>query len=357
MGWAGAADTVDDSIMNPFNDATYYHSYCNVSNWQDQTQVELCWLGDPKTILMPDLKTEDSNVRSMFGAWISKIVSDYSIDGLRIDSVKNVETGFWSSFCASAGILCFGEVSDGNYAYAYPYMQYIDAITDYPMYYSITRVFQQQTDMSDIVYNLGLCKDGGCKDTTMAFSFIENHDNARFPAGTSDLALAKNAIAYTMLGDGVPIVYQGQESHLAGGDDPGCREAIWLQKYNTNAELYKHIALLNQIRNSAMLATPASGYPGYAQYQNWVLTYSSNVIQMRKDPVRTVLSNEGSSVASYTLTTSGMGFTTGANVVEVLTCNVYVADATGNVALSMGQGRPSVLMSEAQLQGTGLCGH
>lgn len=45
-----------------------------------------------------------------------------------------------------------------------------------------------------------------CLDTTLLGSFLENHDNPRFPSYTSDYSLDKNAIAFAMLQDGIPIV-------------------------------------------------------------------------------------------------------------------------------------------------------
>lgn len=44
-----------------------------------------------------------------------------------------------------------------------------------------------------------------CADTTLLGSFMENHDVARFASVTSDFSLAKNAIAFTILADGIPI--------------------------------------------------------------------------------------------------------------------------------------------------------
>lgn len=49
-----------------------------------------------------------------------------------------------------------------------------------------------------------------CADSTVLGSFSENHDNPRFASLTSDLSLAKNVITYTILADGVPIIYYGQ---------------------------------------------------------------------------------------------------------------------------------------------------
>jgi alpha-amylase len=53
------------------------------------------------------------------------------------------------------------------------------------------------------------------------------------------MSLAKNAAAFTIMADGIPIIYAGQEQHYNGGADPANREAVWSSGYNTNAELYK----------------------------------------------------------------------------------------------------------------------
>lgn len=55
-----------------------------------------------------------------------------------------------------------------------------------------------------------------CADTTLLGSFSENHDVPRFASLTSDLALAKNVIAFTILADGVPIIYAGQGQSTSG---------------------------------------------------------------------------------------------------------------------------------------------
>jgi len=44
-----------------------------------------------------------------------------------------------------------------------------------------------------------------CTDTTLLGSFLENHDVVRFASLTNDEALTKNAMAFTMLQDGIPI--------------------------------------------------------------------------------------------------------------------------------------------------------
>jgi len=229
MGWPGCHDTVDYAKFHVFNAAEYYHPYCPLDNLNNQTEAEVCWLGNCN-ITMPDLKTDHPVVADEMNRWIKSLVQNYTIDGLRIDSVKNVNKDFFPPWCAAAGVFCMGEVSEGLPNYTYPYQQYMDSVLNYPLYYAITRVFQQKTNMSDLVVNLAACtenREAGCKDSTLLGTFFENHDNPRFAFGTGDWSLVKNALVFNMLSDGIPIVYQGQEQHFNGGDDPGCREALW----------------------------------------------------------------------------------------------------------------------------------
>jgi alpha-amylase len=119
-----------------------------------------------------------------------------------------------------------------------------------------------------------------CGDTTLLGSFMENHDVARFPSLTSDISLAKNAIAFTILADGIPIIYEGQEQHYTGtggGGVPYNREAIWLSGYSTTATLYTWIASLNQIRNQAIYKDGS-----YVTYKAYPVYSDSSTIVMRK---------------------------------------------------------------------------
>lgn len=91
-----------------------------------------------------------------------------------------------------------------------------------------------------------------CLDSTLLGTFIENHDNPRFASYTKDMSLAKNAATFTIMSDGIPIIYAGQEQHYSGGSVPYNREAVWLSGYNTDSELYRLIAQVNAVRNKAI---------------------------------------------------------------------------------------------------------
>ena len=135
---------------------------------------------------------------------------------------------------------------------------------------------------------------------------------------------------------------QGQSQALLSSN--GCR-------YDTTAPLYNHIASLNQSRNWS-LGQSAS----YLTWQTRVLGYTSDTIQLRKDIVRIVLSNQGEAGGTYTLATSGMQFAGGEKIVEILSCSQYTASGNGELDVKMAGGVPSVLVPAKELERSGMCG-
>lgn len=241
-------------------------------------------------------------------------------------------------------------------------------------YYWITQAFQSTSgSISNLVNGINNMKST-CSDTTLLGSFLENHDNPRFPSYTSDLSLAKNAIAFTILADGIPIskshdvaeisgdftyaftVYEGQEQHYSGGGVPNDREAIWLSGYDTTAPLYTFIASVNQIRNQAIFKDST-----YLTYKAYPVYSDSSTIVMRKGNTNAqiigVFSNLGANGASYTLTlpSSDTGFSTNQALVEIISCTTYTTDGSGNLNVAMASGLPRIFYPQAQLSGSGIC--
>lgn len=72
------------STTNPFNSSADYHSQCYIYDWNNQTQVEQCWI----TGQLSDLNTEDSWVQAELGRIVSWWVNTVGFDGIRIDTVK-----------------------------------------------------------------------------------------------------------------------------------------------------------------------------------------------------------------------------------------------------------------------------
>ncbi|KAK4154020.1 glycoside hydrolase [Chaetomidium leptoderma] len=353
MAYMGCGACVDYSQFNPFSSASYFHSHCFI-DYNSQTLVEVCWQGSD-IVSLPDLRTEDGSVRRIWNDWITQMISKYSIDGLRVDSAKHVETSFWSSFSDAAGVYLLGEVFHGDPLYVAPYQKYLDGVADYPSYYGILRAFQSPSgNISQLIATLNTLR-GAAQDLSLYGSFLENHDVERFPSFTQDKALAKNAIAFTMLKDGIPINYQGQEQHYAGGGTPRNREALWSSGYPTSSELYTWITRLNQMRTRAIAQDDK-----YLSYNSHPIYSDEHTIVMRKgypgSQVVGIFTNVGSSSsATVTLASSATGFEANQALVDVMSCTAYATDPNGGLAVTLANGLPRVLYPTARLASSGIC--
>ncbi|KAL9040215.1 MAG: hypothetical protein Q9214_004578, partial [Letrouitia sp. 1 TL-2023] len=147
--------------------------------------------------------------------------------------------------------------------------------------------------------------------------------------------LAMNIIAFTILADGIPIIYQGQEQHFSGGNDPENREALWTSAYSTKAPLYTFIASVNQIRNQEIYKSPA-----YLTSRASVAYSDNHNIAIRKGHILTVFTNLGSNPPSDNLTLSDTGFGPNEQMVEILTCSNSTINANGSLDVSLDSGRP-----------------
>ncbi|KAL8786566.1 MAG: hypothetical protein Q9213_002703 [Squamulea squamosa] len=336
-GWAGNGSTVEYRKMYPFTDRDYFHRYCKITSQDylsNQTAVEQCWLGDD-TVSLPDVDTTNTFVRQTYNDWVRSLVSVFGVDGLRIDTVKHVEKSFWPSFKSAAGVYTLGEVFDGDMAYTCPYQEQLDGLLNYPLYYPLTRAFQDTNgDMTSLGAALTAIQNS-CRDSTLLGTFSENHDIPRFLSQRNDRNVHMNVVIFTILAGGIPIIYQGQEQSFSGGNDPANREALWTSGYSTKSPLYTVIASVNQIRNHEVFASPE-----YLTAPTAVIYTDNHHIALRKGELISVYSNAGSNATASNFTLKNSGFQRNQPIIEVLTCRNSTTDAQGNLPVSVQEGRP-----------------
>lgn len=75
---------------------SYYHPFCLI-DYNNATSVTNCWEGD-NIVSLPDLRTEDTDVLDTWKSWITDLVAEYKIDGLRVDSAQQVDGAFFPPF-------------------------------------------------------------------------------------------------------------------------------------------------------------------------------------------------------------------------------------------------------------------
>ena len=133
------------------------------------------------------------------------MISNYSIDGLRIDSVLNVDSKLWPQFNGGTKVFCIGEALSIQASTICPLQEGLDGLLNYPLYYTLTRTFNNTgTDMTGLIVGRDIIK-GACKDVFALGTFSENQDVPRFASYTKDMSLKTNIMTYKMLGDGIPI--------------------------------------------------------------------------------------------------------------------------------------------------------
>ncbi|KAA8572840.1 hypothetical protein MFRU_003g00580 [Monilinia fructicola] len=327
----GSPPTVEYSRYVPFNDSSYYHPKSFVKNYDNQQDCEEGWLGD-EHVSLPDLNTEDPTVVLTLQTWIAKLVQKFKIDGLRIDTVKHVRKNFWPDFVRSAGVWSVGEVLSGDPNYLSSYQPYIGGLLDYGTYYPLKRAFHRDGgSMYELTNLLTPEYRSKFRDMQQMSTFMENHDMPRFTHDTnSDLAVVKNAMAWTLLTDGVPIIYYGQEQSYSGDGDPGSRELMWTSNYNITP-LYQYIARLNQIRK-------LSWDSGFGTHLTTRLYVDDNAAATQKGPLLMVLTNQGSQAKPRTIFVPTM-FKIGTTLVDILTGESFTVKRSTKITIAAGEPR------------------
>ena len=197
---------LDFSQVKPFNLPEHYHDKCDIVHWDNQWEVEHCRLAN-----LPDLRQDENQwVADTLTSWVHDIIQEYDIDGIRVDTVPEVSKDFWRKFAEAAGVYQVGEVFNGDIGYVSGYQGSLDAVLNYPMYFTLKDVFQGKQSM----YNLRntLLAEKVFPDRSILGMFIDNHDNSRFLCFHGDKLPSYHAAqAFVLLHDGIPIVYYGAE--------------------------------------------------------------------------------------------------------------------------------------------------
>lgn len=251
------------------------------------------------------------------------------------------------------------EVDDGDAAFTCKYQNLTatpGGLENYPVYFQILAAFTAG-EMSKLVDMISSVRQQ-CSQPQYLANFIENQDNQRFASYTTDLALAENAIAFTILADGIPKMYYGQEQHLTGNYSPYNRQPLWeatTTPYDTTADLYVLTSKLNKIRNHAIAVDS-----NYVTNTSTILHTDASTYVTRKGVngahIISVLSNQGTTGGSYTLSVSGAA-DAGTNLTEITGCTTLLAGTNGTIVVDMKAGQPRVFFPTFNMKNSGLCGY
>ncbi|MFP3990900.1 pullulanase-type alpha-1,6-glucosidase [Streptomyces sp. E11-3] len=230
------------------NDPTMYHNRGDSTFAGESSQY-----GD--FVGLDDLWTERPEVvegmENIYKTW----VEDFDIDGFRIDTVKHVNTEFWTqwattldAYAAKQGrddFFMFGEVYSADPAINAEYVTEgrLDATLDFP-FQEAARQYASQGGSAAGLANVFAQDFRYTTDKANAYeqvSFLGNHDMGRFGtflkqdnAGADDAELVKRyglANELMFLSRGNPVVYYGDEQGFTGaGGDKDARQTLFASK-------------------------------------------------------------------------------------------------------------------------------
>ena len=265
-----------NDVRNPeHREADIYHWTPSIVDYNDPEEALYYQLSD-----LDDLNFDNPLVRETLRQSYGKWVSEVGVDAFRVDTVLYSSHDFWHDFfyaddAGAPGIelvaeaagkeefFTFGEAfvgsepfqDDGERRIA----EYLgteeqpemDAVLNFPMHFTLNRVFAEGQPTSELAYRLELTQDDSLfPEPNLLPNFIDNHDVARF-LSRGNLDGLKQATTFLMTAPGIPVIYYGTEqgfteqraAMFAGGWGSGGED-----HFNRDAEMYRHLQTVTALR-------------------------------------------------------------------------------------------------------------
>jgi cyclomaltodextrin glucanotransferase len=245
----------DDGVkIADFNDDknNWYHHYGEVTNWEDDWQVQNCELAGLATF------NENNNDYRQYIKGAIKQWLDRGVDALRVDTVKHMPIWFWQEFTGDMYLHRPDVFIFGEWIYSGPQddrsIEFVNesgmSILDFGLCVAIRSALGQGAEGGFHEIQNILDQDHRYKSATELITFIDNHDMSRFQSLNPDPAMLRVAIALIMTCRGIPCVYYGTEQYLHndtdGGNDPYNRPMM--ESWDTETEIYRIMRLLSGLR-------------------------------------------------------------------------------------------------------------
>ena len=236
---------VNHKVPEWLNDLTLYH------NRGDTTFVgEDAQYGD--FFGLDDLFTEHPRVVDGMAEIYKKWITDFRIDGFRIDTMKHVDDEFWRVFAPevleharNAGkseFLMFGEVFDTTKRYTshFTTQAEVQAVLDFPFQAAAQR-FAASSGATEALRDFFVADDWYTDGDSNAYqlpTFLGNHDMGRIgrfirqanSGAGDDEVFARDRLAHELMyfSRGNPVIYYGDEQGFVGdGGDQDARQDMF----------------------------------------------------------------------------------------------------------------------------------
>ncbi|MBE9096179.1 alpha-amylase family glycosyl hydrolase [Tychonema sp. LEGE 07203] len=272
----------------------WYHHYGEVTNWEDEWQVQNCELSGLATFNENNTAYR-SYIKSAIKQWL-----DRGVDALRVDTVKHMPIWFWQEFNADItthrpDVFIFGEwiYSDPRNDRSVEFVNESGmTILDFGLCVAIREALAQGAEGGFHLIQDVLDLDHRYYGATELITFIDNHDMPRFQSLNGDPQMLQLAICLIMTTRGIPCIYYGTEQYLhddtEGGNDPYNRPMM--EKWDSDSQIYRDVRLLSGLRRLNPAISMGS------QWQKYLTPDIYCYVRRYRDSVVFVAMNRGDSV-------------------------------------------------------------
>ena len=209
---------------------------------------------------MPKLNTENDAVIDYFCQVGTHWVTEYGIDGWRLDVADEIAPRFLRRFreavkAANPEALIVGEV--WHEAHDWLAGDRFDGVMNYGLTKACLDLLAFGTidarGFADrLVLLLTRCTDPA---NEMMFNLLDSHDTERFLTRVKgDVRRLRLAMAVAFFLPGIPFLFAGDEIGVMGGYDPDCRRTFEWDRSRWDGELFRLAQRLAALRRTAPLA-------------------------------------------------------------------------------------------------------
>jgi len=235
--------------LNDPDKQDWFHNNGTITDFKNDDQVLNYNLAG-----LPDLNTENPEVKDYFYNNVLWWIKETGVDGLRLDTVRHVPNEFWNEFAyiikqEYPDFFLLGEVFVSSPSFLASYNEVgFDSITNYSMYDGILETFRIYGDANKL--KIAINNDSKFSNRELNGIFLDNHDVSRLISRTSKHgeAYLKQGLTFLMTYPSIPIVYYGTEIGLEGKSDPDNRQMMDFDATVDN-EIYDYYQMLVTLRD------------------------------------------------------------------------------------------------------------
>ncbi|WBW73296.1 alpha-amylase-like protein Aah4 [Schizosaccharomyces osmophilus] len=297
---------------------------------------------------LPDHNKNLIFIKEALKEYIHSFVKDFKVDGIRIGSANHFPKEYLPEFCEAAGVYCMAESLSQDAIEICDGQNSIEGLMNHPVE-DAARVAFLSSNLDGMINLADAMTDirGLCRDPLSLANFVETPYLSRMASITSDPAALKNAIAFLLMGDGIPIMYYGQELALRGTTDPYTRPVFWEKGFPKKNPYYYFTSVVNNFRNAMFKSDSGETF---LTSQSDISIVDGRVMLLQRGEVITVLNNLGSFYIRFHYTVSALEH----KWIDIITCKTVPVEDNRQVFI-IRNGDPMILYPEYKSYELGIC--